>query len=126
MFSNSVAQGISSAPSSISAAVTLAVQAGSYLLKPKAATNYDALDISADMDDSIEPPLGKGGKPLPSMVEVLSMAPPWAKYPDYEKVSSWGHCRLSSFVTWGMKEAALLPRYEMHGSQEVSVEGVCC
>ena len=73
------------------------MQAGSYLLKPKAATNYDALDISADMDDSIEPPLGKGGKPLPSMVEVLSMAPPWAKYPDYEKVSSWGYCRPSSF-----------------------------
>ena len=56
-----------------------------------------ALDISADMDDNKEPPLGKDGKPLPAMVEVLSMAPPWAKYPDYEKVRSWGHCRPSSF-----------------------------
>ena len=41
--------------------------------------------------------MGKGGKPLPAMVGVLPMAPPWAKYPDYEKVSSWAYCRLSSF-----------------------------
>lgn len=97
VLSNPVAEDTSSAPSSVSAAVTLALQAGSYLLKPKAVTNYDALDISADMDDNKEPPLGKDGKPLPAMVEVLSMAPPWAKYPDYEKVRSWGHCRPSSF-----------------------------
>ena len=107
--SDPVAEDIICGPSSISTAITLDVQAGSYLLKPKAATKYDALDISADMDDSIEPPLGKGGKPLPAMVEVLPMAPPWAKYPDYEKVGSWaisGHEALG--LASGLREAAPL------------------